>query len=232
MMVAAVDRLLADVPQGVVHPAHVPFEAEAEPARVGRVRDAGPGGRFLGDRHDAGRCAVDGLVHAAQEVDRLQVLVAAVAVRDPLARPGASSRGRASRRPHRRAVRRDGSARARTGRWRRGTPRPPGGRNCRCRCPSPDGSPGAGRRARRDACRRNSPRPCASLREMARHPVEDQRRCPACVRSFDEEQRNPRASRTGSSARTARPAGSPRSRRTGYSVIGRSSMWVKPMSLT
>ncbi len=49
------------------------------------MRDAGPGGRFLGDGDHAGRRAVGDLVHAPQEVDGVEVLVAAVAVRHPFA---------------------------------------------------------------------------------------------------------------------------------------------------
>ncbi len=41
------------------------------------------------------------------------------------------------------------------------------------RVPSRDGIPGAGRRARRDGCRRSSARPNSSDREVRRHPVED-----------------------------------------------------------
>jgi hypothetical protein len=47
----AMDRLAAHVAQRVVHEAHVPLEAEAEPALMDRLRHLGPGGRFLGDHH-------------------------------------------------------------------------------------------------------------------------------------------------------------------------------------
>ena len=50
VVVAAVDRVLLEVLQRVVHPAHVPLEAEAEAADVRRPRDARPGGRLLGGR--------------------------------------------------------------------------------------------------------------------------------------------------------------------------------------
>ena len=69
----------------VVHPAHVPLEAEAQPAAVGRPGDAGPGGRLLGHHHHARVVLVDGRVQLLQERDRLQVLPAAVLVRRPLA---------------------------------------------------------------------------------------------------------------------------------------------------
>ena len=50
VMMLAVDRILADVIQRVVHPAHVPFVAEAEPAIFDRARHLRPGGRFFRGR--------------------------------------------------------------------------------------------------------------------------------------------------------------------------------------
>ena len=88
-------------------------------------------------------------------------------VRDPLARRCGCSRGRASRRPHRRAARRCGTARASRARWRPGNSRPRGGRNCRSACSSRGGSRGAGPRARRARCRRSGARPCASVGKCA-----------------------------------------------------------------
>ena len=60
-----------------MHPAHVPFEAEAEAAEIGRARDAGPGGAFLGDGHDAGMALVADFVEALEEIDRLEIFAAA-----------------------------------------------------------------------------------------------------------------------------------------------------------
>ena len=40
VVVAAIDRIFLHVAERVVHPPHVPLEAEAEPAAVGRVRNA------------------------------------------------------------------------------------------------------------------------------------------------------------------------------------------------
>ena len=81
---AAVDRVHGDELQGVVHPAHVPFEAEAEPAQVDRARDARPGGGLLGHRYRSRVLAVGDGVEVLQEPDRVQVLVAAVLVGLPL----------------------------------------------------------------------------------------------------------------------------------------------------
>ena len=59
VVVFAVDRFFGDVGQGVVHPAHVPFESKAEAAQINGARDAGPGGRFFGDHQDARELFVD-----------------------------------------------------------------------------------------------------------------------------------------------------------------------------
>ncbi len=50
VMMAAMDRVLRHVVESVVHPAHVPFVAEAKPAPVNRTRHLRPGGRFLRGR--------------------------------------------------------------------------------------------------------------------------------------------------------------------------------------
>ena len=49
VVVLAVDRILLEVVQHVVHPAHVPLHGEAQPVQVDRPRDAGERGGFLGD---------------------------------------------------------------------------------------------------------------------------------------------------------------------------------------
>ncbi len=91
VVVLAVHRLLGDVLQRVVHPAHVPLQAEAEAAEaagahvVGGAGDAVPGGGLLGDGDDAGAAAVDGGVHLLQEGHGVEVLAAAVLVGRPLA---------------------------------------------------------------------------------------------------------------------------------------------------
>src|SRR5438132_13300872 len=52
VVMLAVDRILADVLERVVHPAHVPLVTEAQTAPVHRPRYPRTGGRFLG----GGRC--------------------------------------------------------------------------------------------------------------------------------------------------------------------------------
>ena len=54
VVVLAMDRLVPHVAERVVHPAHVPLQAETQSAQVGGPRHARPGGRFLGDGEDAG----------------------------------------------------------------------------------------------------------------------------------------------------------------------------------
>ena len=61
------------------------LKPKPEPALGGRLGDARPGRRLLGDRGDAGDPLVDGRVHLLEELHRLEVLAAAVDVRRPLA---------------------------------------------------------------------------------------------------------------------------------------------------
>ena len=85
MLPAAMDRVLGEIIQRVVHPAHVPLEAEAQPAGVSRAADGGPRGRFLGEVHDAGVARVGLLVEHAQESDRVEVLAPALRIGNPFA---------------------------------------------------------------------------------------------------------------------------------------------------
>ena len=85
VVVAAVDGVTPGVVERVVHPPHVPLEAEAQAAEVGGPGDARPGRRLLRHRHHAGVGPVDGGVHLLQERDRVEVLPAAVDVGQPLA---------------------------------------------------------------------------------------------------------------------------------------------------
>ena len=120
---------LRHVAQRVVHPAHVPLEAEAQAAEVRRPGDARPGGRLLGDRDDARApaCRPSRSSPAGTRPPR-----GSPGRRDcwaPTRRPCASSRGRASRRRRRPAARRCGTPRASTARWRPGSCAPRCGRS-------------------------------------------------------------------------------------------------------
>ena len=85
VFVFAVDGIRGKIFQRVVHPAHVPFEAEAEAAEVGGPRDAGPGRGFFGDGENAGEAAVRDFVHALNEGDGVKIFAAAIFVGNPLA---------------------------------------------------------------------------------------------------------------------------------------------------
>ena len=82
---SAVNRILADVAQAVVHPAHGPLEAESQPAGVGGTRDSWPGGGLLGDHGHARESLIANLIAAFQKTDRVEVFPPAKAVRNPLA---------------------------------------------------------------------------------------------------------------------------------------------------
>ena len=85
MVVLPMHRVVGHVAERVVHPAHVPLEAETQAADVGRPGDTRPGRRLLGDRDDTGSALVAGGVDLLQERDRLEVLASAVDVGRPLA---------------------------------------------------------------------------------------------------------------------------------------------------
>ncbi|KAF1029383.1 MAG: hypothetical protein GAK37_01794 [Pseudomonas sp.] len=85
MVMGAVHRVLLDVMQRVVHPAHVPFVTEPQAALPGGLAHARPGGGFLGDHQRAGRFQGDHVIEVAQKVDSLQVLAPAMTVGHPLA---------------------------------------------------------------------------------------------------------------------------------------------------
>ena len=89
LVVAAVDRVLDEVLERVVHPAHVPLEAEPQPADVGGARHCRPRRRLLGHHHHAGVGSVHNLVEFPQEGDGVCVLPAAELVGHPLPVPAA-----------------------------------------------------------------------------------------------------------------------------------------------
>ena len=85
VFVFAMDGVLGKIFQRVVHPAHVPFEAEAEAAEIGGARDGGPGSGFFGDGEDAGKFAVSDFVHALDEINGVEIFAAAELIGDPFA---------------------------------------------------------------------------------------------------------------------------------------------------
>ncbi len=85
LVVFAVDGVLVEVFERVVHPAHVPFHAEAQAADIDGLGDHGPSRRFLCDHLHVREIPVDHLVETAQELDGPEVLPPAMLIRDPFA---------------------------------------------------------------------------------------------------------------------------------------------------
>ena len=212
MVVAAVHRLLAEVVERVVHPAHVPLEVEAQPALGGGSRHRRPGGRLLGGHQHAGLVAVGDLVQLPQEADRLEVLAPAVLVGHPL--PGGARVVAVEHRRH--------GVHAQPVRVVLAQP-VEGARHQEVahlvapvvedqRAPVGMGARGAGPRARRGRCRRGA-RARSRRAGSAPAPSRGSRRCPARAGG-----RPSRAGRRGSrgwaSARSRRSPDSPTSPRT------------------
>src|SRR6202030_3117012 len=84
MMVAAVDWLLGEIFERVVHPTHVPLEAEAETADVERTAYRGPRGGFFGDHQNAGMMCVDPLIEHPDERNSVEIFAAAIDIGNPL----------------------------------------------------------------------------------------------------------------------------------------------------
>jgi len=81
----SVNRLVTHIAERIVHPPHVPLQAESEPSQVGGTRDHRPRRRFLRDRHDIGILRIHEFIEPAEESDRFQVLPSAVLIRQPFA---------------------------------------------------------------------------------------------------------------------------------------------------
>ena len=85
VVVLAVDGLVLDVAEEVIHPAHVPLVVEAETALLWRTRDARETRRFFGNEDCMRREATHDAVQVLQEFDGVIIDVATVFVRNPLA---------------------------------------------------------------------------------------------------------------------------------------------------
>ncbi len=84
VVILTMNGLLPEVQKGVVHPSHVPFEAETKAPKVGRGADPGPGRGLFSHGKAVRKKAVDRFVQLPEKIDRLHILVSAVAVGDPL----------------------------------------------------------------------------------------------------------------------------------------------------
>src|SRR6266508_6318871 len=78
LMIAPMDRILLHVFEGVMHPTHVPLEAETEAADVTRSRNHRPGSRFLGDGLHVWMVSINRFIQAAQKFNGLDIFPAAV----------------------------------------------------------------------------------------------------------------------------------------------------------
>src|SRR5580704_7445639 len=67
MMKSAKDRLLAKVVERVMHPSHVPLEAETKTADIHGTADPGPRSGLLGNHHHAGMARVDLQIHLLEK---------------------------------------------------------------------------------------------------------------------------------------------------------------------
>ena len=84
-MVSAMYWLVFDIAQRVMHPAHVPFQVEAQILGIvrGGVGDTRPGGGFFGDGEGVWVQGVNAVVERAQKFQGVDVFTAAVAVGQP-----------------------------------------------------------------------------------------------------------------------------------------------------
>ncbi len=83
MVVGTEHRCPRKVVQRVVHPAHIPFEAETQATEMGRPGDTGPGRRLLGNHDCARDTPVDRGVGLLEEGHGFQILPATVDIGHP-----------------------------------------------------------------------------------------------------------------------------------------------------
>ena len=84
-MIFAMNGILAEIFERVVHPSHIPLEAKAEAADDRRAGNHGPRSRFLRGGLNVWMLFVGFLIESAQEFDGLQVFTAAEFIGNPLA---------------------------------------------------------------------------------------------------------------------------------------------------
>ena len=203
------------------------LKVKPSPPSRDRARDAGPGGRLLGDGEAAGLLLPHGFVQASSRTRR---------PRGSRARrtdsgshsPGLAgcSRGRAWRRRRRRGARRRGTPRASRARSRSGSSAPRAGRSRRSACPNPGARRGAGPRTRRGLAV-EARKPPGVAREVRGHPVEDHAD-PFGMTECRRRRGSRPDRRSARWARSSRSPDSPRNGSKGCSAIGSSSRCVKP----
>ena len=77
--------IMRKILERVVHPAHVPFHAKAQPADINWPRHHGPRGRFLRDGLNSGIFPVRLQIHLPQKFNGIQILASAKFVGNPFA---------------------------------------------------------------------------------------------------------------------------------------------------
>ena len=77
-------RIKFHVLRKIVHPSHIPFQAETKAVVFGRSCHLRPCRRFFRDHHSAFVPSQNNRIQMFKEIDRLKILVASVFVRDPL----------------------------------------------------------------------------------------------------------------------------------------------------
>ena len=71
VMKFAMDGIFGKVDQDIIHPAHVPFQAESQPAEVDRTRNGRPGGGFFCNGQHARMIMMSQLIKFLDEVNSL-----------------------------------------------------------------------------------------------------------------------------------------------------------------
>ena len=89
VLALAEQRVGGHVVHHVVHPAHIPFKVEAQPAVIPRLGHHGERGGLLGAHDGGGVKGEGGGIHVPQELDSLQIDVSPILVGPPLAAPAA-----------------------------------------------------------------------------------------------------------------------------------------------
>jgi hypothetical protein len=85
VVIFPVDRVLRHVAERVVHPPHVPLQAESQPAQIRGTRNHWPSRGFFCDRQHSGMARMQDFVHSPQEGNRGKVLSPAEFIGDPFA---------------------------------------------------------------------------------------------------------------------------------------------------
>ena len=84
VVIASEIRVELHIIKKIMHPAHIPFQAEAKTAVLWLACHLRPRRRFLSDHHYARISSADDAVQMTEKLDRLQIFVFSVFIRHPL----------------------------------------------------------------------------------------------------------------------------------------------------